>query len=354
MAKINLGNYISITLFNTILLSVLLITACTSFSTDKNQKYGQENAVWTESIYLRGYKPSTGEKLSPAHVNRYAKTLKKNHFKYAYLFAGPYQSDGHLPAYAFSDTAVHTVNQLKELYPEIVILPWVGGIQNKTVYLDDSVWVQNALTDTKRLIETLHVPGIHVDLEYILPGEPVLDMDMVREEKPGDRKNYADNVNNFHKKLRDILPEAFISSVVVATSPDTKPWKRKTTVKELKVLIQYIDQLSFLYYDTYIRSQDVFDKNCKYLIEDIIALKNTTTPKPVQYLIAIGTFINGPALQKYRDLRIENIPNSIMTIRRSLESFDSPAQIVNGLAVFCDWHTNAGEWKLIREYWVEK
>lgn len=320
---------------------------------DINRKYGQENAVWTESIYLRGYKPSTGEKLTPDHIRKYAKTLKKCHFKYAYLFAGPYQADGHLPAYSFSDTAVNTVKRLKKLYPEIIILPWVGGIQNKTVYLDDSAWVRNALFDTRKLIETLHVPGVHVDLEYILPGEPVLDHDQVREEKPGDRENYANNVNNFHKKLRDLLPEAFISSVVVATSPDTKPWKRKTTVEELKVLIQYIDQLSFLYYDTYIRSQDVFDKNCKYLIEDIIALKKTPAPKPVQYLIAIGTFINGPALQKYRDMDIENIPNSILTIQKSVEEYNSPEQIVDGLAVFCDWHTNEKEWELIRKYWVE-
>jgi len=105
---------------------------------------------------------------------------------------------------------------LKKYYPEIVILPWVGGVQNKTVYLDDSTWVSNAINDTKRMISTLRVPGVHVDLEFVLAGEPVLDA-LMNKEKPGDKDVYPGNVNLFHKKLRDALPNAFISSVVVAT-----------------------------------------------------------------------------------------------------------------------------------------
>lgn len=330
-----------------------MVASCTDSRRNGNYNHGQENAVWTESIYLRGYKPSTGERLTPAHIRKYAKTLKENNFKYAYLFAGPYQDDGHLPSYSFSEIAINSIKLLKELYPDIVILPWVGGIQNKTVYLDDSTWVQNALIDTKKLIDTLNVTGVHIDLEYIIPGDRLLDRELVREEKPGDRENYAGNVNDFHKKLRKLLPKAFISSVVVATSPDTKPWKRKTTLDELKVLVQYIDQLSFLFYDTYIRSQNVFEENCKFLIDDITELKNYATPKPVQYLIAIGTFINVPALHKYRDMDIENIPNSIMTIQESLEESDTTKQIVDGLSVFCDWQTSDEEWDLIKEYWVD-
>ncbi len=339
-------------LLSTTFLFILVATSCTDSRRNNNHNHGQENAIWTESIYLRGYKPSTGEELTPAHIRKYANTLKENNFKYAYLFAGPYQNDGHLPSYSFSETAVQSVKQLQELYPEIVILPWVGGIQNKTVYLDDSTWVQNALIDTKKLIDTLNVQGVHIDFEYIIPGDWLLDRELVRKEKPGDRENYANNVNNFHEKLRELLPEAFISSVVVATSPDTKPWKKKTDLDELKVLVQYIDQLSFLYYDTFIKSQDVFERNCKHLIEDIIKLKNTPTPKPVQYLIAIGTFINVPALHKYRDMDIENIPNSILTIQESLENSDTTRQFVDGLSVFCDWQTSDEEWDLIREYWV--
>ena len=78
------------------------------------------------------------------------------------------------------------------------------------------------------------------------------------------RSKYGDNVNDFYKKFRDLMPDAFVSSVVVTTSPGAKPWKRKTTMDELMVLTKYVDQLSFLYYDTYIGSQPEFEENCVF------------------------------------------------------------------------------------------
>lgn len=310
--------------------------------------YGQENAVWTESIYLRGYKPSTGEKLNNEHLKEYAETLKKNNIKYAYLFAGPYNEDGHLPEYAFSEIAIQSVKTLKAYYPEIVILPWVGGVQNKTVYLNDPLWVSNALFDTKKLLNTLNVPGVHVDLEFILPGDPYLDTE-INEPKPGDQEAYANNVNSFHKKLRQTIPEAFISSVVVATSKDTRPWKRKTSISELKELIRHIDQLSFLYYDTQIDNKKIFDDNCAELLRDIRELRNK---RDIQYLIAIGTFVNRPELHKYRNLEIENIPNSLQTIKDKAFQVEPQKQIVNGIALFCDWETDEKEWQEFKENWV--
>lgn len=327
---------------------VLSFTQCKNNDKDKQHLYGQHNAVWTESIYLRGYQPTTFEKLTPKHTRRYGETLKKYNVKYAYLFAGPYGVDGHLPDYSFSETAINSIKFLKENYPEIVILPWIGGIQNKQVYLEDSTWVSNALADTKKLIETHGVPGVHVDLEYILQGDPFLEKD-IGKEKPGDLENYANNVNSFHEKLRHLLPEAFISSVVLATPPDTKPWKRKTTLEELKVLVQHIDQLSFLYYDTYIHDQKVFEENCSYLLNDIKTLKQTSD---IQYLISIGTFVNVPELHKYRNLEIEAIPNSLKTIKKQAFLIDSTQQLVNGISIFSDWATDEKEWKQFYKHWA--
>ena len=77
---------------------------------------------------------------------------KKNNIKYTYIFAGPFDTEGFLPSYSFSETAINSVKLLKHYYPEIVILPWIGGIQNKTVFLNDSLWVKNVINDSKRLI----------------------------------------------------------------------------------------------------------------------------------------------------------------------------------------------------------
>jgi len=313
--------------------------------------FGQENAVWTESIYLRGYKPSSGEKLTDAHLKNYAKILEDNRIKYAYLFAGPYQKDGHLPDYPFSYLAKESVKKLKQYYPEIIILPWIGGVQNKTVYLGDSTWVENALQDTKKMVQFLDVPGVHIDFEYILKGDSYLDT-TIEMEKFGDKDNYGDNVNSFHKTLRLLIPDSFVSSVVVATAPDTKPWKRKTSIDELLELTSYVDQISFLYYDTYISSQNLFKKNCVEQIKDIETLKKSNPY--VQYLLSIGTFINRPELRKYRNLKIESISNSLETIKQSTIQVNATNKLIDGISIFCDWQTENEEWNEFYTNWVEQ
>jgi len=326
---------------------LILLTNCTG---EKTKNLGQENAVWSESVFFRGYYPSTSVELTEDVIIEHAETLKKNNIKYTYLFAGPFSTEGFIPDYAFSDIAINSVKLLKQYYPDIVILPWVGGLQNKTVFLDDSTWVKNAINDSKRLINTLSVPGIHLDFEFFMSGDPHLD-ELEVPGGSGDVNAYGNNVNNFHKKFRELMPEAFVSSVVVATSPGTRPWKRKTTMDELKVLTKYVDQLSFLYYDTFISAQLEFEENCVFLLKDIQKLK--ANAPDVQYLVSIGTFINPVEFQKYRNMDIENIPNSLQTLRKSIQEVSRKKQIVDGISIFCNWTTDEDEWEEIYDNWTK-
>lgn len=68
----------------------------------------------------------------------------------------------------------------------------------------------------------------------------------------------------------------------------------------------------------------------------------------VQLLISIGTFKNVYELQKYRDLRIESVSNSLQTIRESLRKFKFP--ILDGIALYCEWETDEREWAGFRQY----
>ena len=120
-------------------------------------------------------------------------------------------------------------------------------------------------------------------------------------------------------------------------------------MEELHVLTQYVDQLAFLYYDTYISDQVIFEKNCYQLLQDIKTLKND---KDIHYLVAIGTFTNVPELHKYRNLDIENIPNSLKTIKREAVRVDSTNRVVDGIALFCDWATDNDEWAAFRRHWA--
>lgn len=339
------------TWFNTVLLLVCFLTSLIGCKNTNHslKKHGNKLAVWSESIYLRGFNPSTHLPVNDEIITVYCNLLKRNGVTDIFLFAGPFQKDGNLPTYPFSDTALHTVAMIKRLLPNLRILPWIGGIQNKTVFLNDSAWVNNAISSVGKLISKLHVPGVHIDFEYILKSDPYLYSEL-QPALGGDEEKYGINVNKFHEKLRSKLPNAFISSVVTATSKDTKPWKRKTTLHELNGLLKNIDQLCFLYYDTNIKDKDLFQTNCEQLVTDIAALKQEH-PK-ANYYIAIGTFVNEPRLQHYRDLSIETIPSSISAINKSLEKVASKQTvIVDGLAIFCDWETDSSEWEQIHSYW---
>lgn len=318
-------------------------------ATNYLSNYNQHNAIWTESMYFRGANPNTGEKLTRAYIKAYAARLQSSRIKYAYIFAGPFDNEGHLPGYAFSDTAINSVKTLTDYYPDLVILPWIGGIEHKTVHLEDPVWVNNALQDTKKLVDTLHVRGVHIDFECILPGFGFIDT-TIRPVSKEELGAYGGWVNAFHKRLRAVIPSAFISSVVTATSPGTTPWKRKTSMQELEALTNYVDQVSFLYYDTGIKNQKSFEDNCDSLLKDIALLR--IQHSKTEFLIAIGTFINPmPELQKNRYLEFENVTNSLLTIRKLLDKKDYSKRLIDGIAIFCDWQTDKEEWEEFDVNW---
>ena len=115
--------------------------------------FAKENASWIKSTYFRGYDPITKKLHSTKDVEQLAERLKTNNIKYAYIFAGPYQKDGHLPDYAFSKKAKESIAILKKIYQEVKILLWIVGVQNKTIYLERTEWVKNAISDKVRLIK---------------------------------------------------------------------------------------------------------------------------------------------------------------------------------------------------------
>ncbi len=326
---------------------IILIINCKTCSLEFFYQIG----IWSESMYLRGHKPSTKYRPSRKDVISYARRMKKYQIRYLYLFAGPFKSNGKLPTYPFTEYAKVNVQLIKRYHSEGITLPWIGGIQHRTVFLDDSTWVKNALESTKKLVEHLKVPGVHVDFEYLLPGDPYLDR-LLSTHVTLDRLSYAKKVNQFHEKLRIAMPDAFISSVVVSTSPLTKHWKQQTTLEELDQLSKFIDQLSFLFYDTQIHDSTQFRQAGYDLVRDIHYLKQRN-PK-VQYLVAIGTFINEPQLHKYRNLEIESIENTLDVIKDAEHKISQGAEaIIDGIAIYCDWETSKAEYQEFYYHWVK-
>ena len=330
------------------LLSFILIVLLTNTLEAKESLFGQNNAIWAQSLFFRGHKPSSGRKLVDADIVKFAGNLKRNRVPYAYIFSGPYQKDGSLPAFAFSDTAKNSLAKIRKLYRQVVILPWIGGVQDSTVFLNKPEWRKRAVASTVRFVKKMGLKGVHVDLEQILQNQRSVKF---KPTSKADFDKYGQNVNEFHKQLRKALPNSFISSTVLATSPQTKPWKKKTPLRELKELVKHVDQLSFLFYDTSIKDQKVFAAAAKSLLEDIKSLKSTPHGKKVQYLIAMGTFKNYYKLRHFRDLKIESIPNTLMTLKHQAKLVSPKQRLIDGIAIYCEWLTAETAWHQFRTLW---
>jgi len=304
----------------------------------------KENATYVKSIFFRGFDPTTKKKLTVKDVEDLAMRLKANHIRYAYIFAGPYENDGHLPSYVFSLQAKESIKILKKIYPELKVLPWIGGIQNKTVHLERVDWVKNAIFDTAKLVKEMALDGIHLDLEYVLYPGPKFNYKKLSSD------NYGVLWVKFHKILRLALPNEFISSVVVSTASGTKPWKHKHPLSEIKEVSSTVNQISFMYYETNIHELKIYSENLKEQLQQIKTLRNEIKQKIPQYLIGVGTFDIQKALSSYRDLRFENLPTTLKLMKELDQEISPKTTLVDGLAIFCEWETTDQEWNDLQNY----
>jgi O-antigen ligase len=312
---------------------------------------GQQNAVWVQSRFFLGHQATTKKPLQDVHIVELAAHLRRAGMKYAFVFAGPFNKDGTLPEYAFSDTARRTVERLRELAPEVTVLPWVGGVQDKTVFLDNPQWVDTAVRETKRLVETLGVRGAHFDFEYV---SPALEEVALLEEIPQARSpeaEYGAHLVQFHKRVRDALPAAFISTVVPSTVAAVHSYKMRQTYDEVRELARYTDQIALLYYDTALHDQEAYEGNLVAQLRDIEGWRRDLGTSRRDFLIGLGTFVNVKPLRKYRDLAIENLPNEIATLKRATQRTGQDC-LVDGVAIFCEWQTNEQEWNEFHDLWA--
>ena len=306
------------------------------------QRWGRENAIWAR---IRGTRPAwrafmhrragivEPQVLSERRAVALARRLRRGNIKYPYLFAGPFGLDGTLPAYPFGELARQTFRIIREQHPTAVPLPWVGGVQGKQLRLDDPRWVATAIDEIARLLDALDVHGVHVDVENLL---------LTRGPDPA----YPGHVNRFFGELRQGLPHAFVSTVIPSTASGVKPWKQQHSVVEVDELVGLVDQLAVLYYDTSIQDTTAFDRNLAIQVDHLGRWK-AASPK-TQLLVAVGTFVNGPQLQGYRNLRVESIEGHFAALGQATARH--PRQLVDGTAVYCEWTTDAAAWSRLRPF----
>lgn len=131
------------------------------------------------------------------------------------------------------------------------------------------------------------------------------------------------------------MPEIYISTVVPASIPQSLTWKNKLDIKEIKELMRYVNEISYLFYDTSIKTEIKFQEASDSLIYSMIKLDNLFPH--VKQLVSVGTFINYEELRKYRDQNIESIENTFASLDRSIRFYDNNP--ISGISIYCNWQS---------------
>ncbi len=307
----------------------------------------KENATWIKSIFFRGFDPVTQKKLDIKDIESLAVRLKKNNIRYAYVFSGPFDRSGHLPKYVFSRQAEESITLLKKVYPELKILPWIGGVQNKTIHLEKTEWVKVAIGDIEKLVKGLSVDGVHLDLEYVLYPEKKFNFKKISP------KSYGGHWASFHISLRKSLPHVFLSTVVVSSALGTTPWKYKHPFDEIKKISPDVDQISFMFYETSIHEMKIYRENLLEQLQQIEKIKGELKENSPRCLLAIGTFDSEKKLQHYRDLHIENNVTTLNILKELEQKTPLEKPIIDGLAIYSEWETTDSEWKDLNDFLLD-
>lgn len=319
---------------------------------DPRASLPQENSIWVQSTFFRGYQPTTKKPLDQHDIDMLARQLKGANIKYAYFFAGPYAANGTLPKYAFSTIARESVKAFQRAAPDVKILPWVGGLQDHSIFLEKPEWRRKAVQEAKRLVEHLGVTGIHFDFEYILPESTYV----IRKSKITETRSppalYHPSMAEFFREFRQSLPSAYVSTVFPATASKVTSWKAKPTLQELITLSAEVNQVVFIYFDTSIKDPADYQLGMWQQLNDIKRARAANPDKKTEFLLAFGTFVNEVELHTYRDLAIEDLAGSFQLIKDLLRKRFENQHIVDGYSIYCDWETDEQDWRIIREAWT--
>ena len=145
------------------------------------------------------------------------------------------------------------------------------------------------------------------------------------------------------------MPKAFISSVVASTASQTKPWKHKHTLNEVKELSTVIDQMSFMFYETSLMELKVYEGSLKEQVQQIKDLKSFASNRS-KFLIGVGVFNEEKRLQSYRDLGFKNLPLTVKLLQEAEQTIGLNKSVIDGLAIYCEWMTTDLEWGQLRNY----
>ncbi len=290
------------------------------------------NGVWLQHGWLgadewfrRNHKQDhIAEFRDPKHIEQLALLLARYHVTDVFPHVAPADNSGQLPA-----VDDQQVERFLDAFNRFRIIPWIGGVQSKTVRLHDTAWRRTFVRSVVGLLsDHPRLAGVHINIEPCPSG------------------------NNEFLRLLDELKRALPTGKLlsVAAYPPPTIWQPFLDVhweeSYFREVARRADQLAVMMYDTSVPVGKLYQRLLKSWTREILDWSAGT---PV--LLGIPTYDDAGV--GYHLPSVENLPNTLLGIHAGLSGYRTLPDHYQGLAIYCEWETDDAEWQYWREHFLQ-
>ena len=124
-------------------------------------------------------------------------------------------------------------------------------------------------------------------------------------------------------------------------------------MKDLIEVSRVVDQIAFMYYETHIHDADSYRESMRLQLEQILKIKADPTVRAPEFLFGVGTFKSEKVLNSYRDMRFENLSNTLTILNELMNKTSPSMRLIDGLTIYSEWTTAPEDWVQIRKLWMD-
>ena len=262
---------------------------------------------------------------SDEKVKSLAAQCAANHITDIYPHLAPTQIDGSIMPV---DDA--QMKRLLDGAPDLRVMPWIGGVKDTDITLDNAARRQKFLDSTADLMRKYpRLAGVHLNVEPWPSG----DAEMLK----------------FLDDLRAVTPPGKILSIAAYPPPSRlHPFPEVHWDEDyFRQVAARCDQMAVMVYDTSLRDPKMFEWLAASWNTQILSW---TQPNGPQILIGVPTYSDEGV--GYHHAGAENLTTGLRALHRALSRYGTAPVNYQGAAIYSEWETDASEWKVWRREWL--
>jgi hypothetical protein len=257
-------------------------------------------------------------------IQALAELLRRHHIKDVFPHLCPSDPYGNLPP---MDSA--QADRFLAAFSDFRVMPWIGGPAGPSTRIANAKWRASFIQGITNLLNAHPAfAGVQINIEPLSSGD----------------KDFLVLLEQIHAAL----PKGKLLSV--AAYPPPTRWQPTLEVHWEKnyfsEVAQRCDQMAVMMYDTGIRVPKIY--------EHLMADWTTETllwseGKPV--LLGVPAYDDADA--EYHKPKVENLRTALRGIHEGLNATTPPANY-QGVAIYCEWETDAEEWKYFASHFLKQ